>query len=161
MINAFLVTFINCCLGTESVTCFRYVWKFLMINTAFMIFTVMKSEGWQKVPNWRNWLIYFQSSPNRYFPHCKSIVVTTGEELTLWIDLLNQPLVFLTVFQVCETFYIKYRTKTAKEDKNADSGSLHELKNYKINFLQYSEQRNKQSGSRESALKFVLQSCHA
>lgn len=84
-----------------------------------------------------------------YFPHCKSIVVTTGEELTLWIDLLNQPLVFLTVFQVCETFYIKYRTKTAKEDKNADSDSLHELKKYKINFLQYGEQRHKQSGSRE------------
>ena len=78
-------------------------------------------------------------------------MVTTGEELTLWIDLLNQPLVFLTVFQVCEAFYIKYRTKTAKEDKNADSDSLHELKKYIINLLQYSEQRNKQSGSRESA----------
>lgn len=161
LMNAFLVTFINCCLGIESVTCFGYVWKFLMINMVFMIFTIMKSEGWQKVPNWRNWLIYFQSSPNRYFPHCKSIVVTIGEELTLWIDLLNQPLVHHAVFQVCETFYIKYRTKTGKKYKNEDSDSLYELKKYKLNFLQYSKQRNKRSGSRKSALKFFLQSYHA
>lgn len=62
-------------------------------------------------------------------------MVTTGEELTLWIDLPNQPLVIHTVFQVCEIFYIKYRTKTGKENKNSDSDSLYELKKYKINFF--------------------------